>query len=253
MAAKLLEGRIAVIVDGTPLVLTVPFLFVEYFQANEDYYVNFYFASVNRFLRILGFILTTTLPAFYSALVTFHQEMIPTPLLLSIASARRGVPLPTALELFLLLVIFESLREAGSRVPTGIGQTLSIVGALVLGQAAVEAKIVSAPVVIVVALTAINNLMMPRITSTFVIMRIVFLLLASIWGLYGLIFGIIGFLLHLCELRSFGIPYMLHLTSFEPDDFKDTLIRLPWRYMKLRPKLITENNRVRQSSKGKKT
>jgi spore germination protein KA len=253
VAAKLLEGRIAVIVDGSPFVLTIPYLFVEYFQANEDYYINFYFASIFRFLRIFGFIIAATLPAFYQALVTFHHEMIPSPLLLSISSARLGVPFPTVVELLLLLITFELLREAGTRVPTNIGQTLSIVGALVLGQASVEAKIVSAPVVIVVALSAIANLMLPRITSTFVIMRVVFLFLASFWGLYGLIFGITGFLLHLCELRSFGIPYMLHLTSFESEDLKDTVIRSPWRYMKLRPKLITENNRVRQPSKGEKT
>ncbi|MDF2524318.1 MAG: GerA spore germination protein [Clostridiales bacterium] len=253
VAAKLLEGRIAVIVDGTPIVLTIPHLFVEYFQANEDYYMNFYFSSVNRLLRILGFILTTTLPAFYLALVSFHQEMIPTPLLLSISSARRGVPLPTIIELLLLLVTFELLREAGSRVPTNIGQTLSIVGALVLGQASVEARIVSAPVVIVVSLSAITNLMLPRITGTAGLLRVVLLILSTFLGLYGLIFGITGFLLHLCELRSFGVPYMLHLTSLEPEDLKDTLIRSPWQYMKLRPKLITENNRIRQSSKGGKT
>jgi spore germination protein KA len=249
VAAKLMEGRIAIIVDGTPEVLTVPYLFVEYFQASDDYYINFYFSSITRLLRILAFVLTTTSPAFYLALMVYHQEMIPTPLILSISSARQGVPFPSIVELLLLLIVFELLRDAGTRVPTNIGQALSIVGALVLGQASVEAKIVSAPVVIVVAISAITNLVLPRIVGTTIILRLVLLLLSSILGLYGLIFGMDGFMHHLCELLSFGVPYMLHLTSFELEDLQDTIIRSPWQYIKLRPKLITENNRLRQSRK----
>lgn len=252
VAAKLLEGRIAIIVDGTPVVITVPYLFVEYFQTNEDYYINFYFSSIGRILRVLGFIITISIPAVYIALMTFHQEMIPTHLLISISAARQGVPFPTIVETMVLLFVFEILRETGTRMPTNIGQALSIVGALVLGQAAVDARIVSAPVVIVVGISGITSLMIPRIQGVAIIFRLLFLLLSAFLGLYGFIFGITGFLLHLCELRSFGVPFMLYLTSLDPKDLKDTAIRAPWWYIKYRPKLLAVNNRVRQATGGKR-
>ncbi|OPX44221.1 spore germination protein B1 [Ruminiclostridium hungatei] len=253
VAGKLLEGRIAVLVDGTPVVLTVPFLFLEYFQASEDYYINFYFSSISRILRIIGFILTVTVPAIYVALMTFHQEMIPTPLLISISAARQGVPFPTIVETMVLLFIFEILRETGTRMPTNIGQALSIVGALVLGQASVEAKLVSAPIVIVVAISGITSLMIPKILGAAIIMRVMLLILASYMGFYGLIFGITGVLLHLCELRSFGVPYLLYLTSMNPGDLKDVIIRAPLWYMDSRPKLISAGNKLRHAMgrKGK--
>jgi spore germination protein KA len=137
-------------------------------------------------------------------------------------------------------------------MPTNIGQALSIVGALVLGQAAVEARFVSAPVVIVVALTAITGLAMPKFKGIEIIMRFSLIILSSFIGLYGYIFGVIGLLIHLFSLRSFGVPYMLSLTSFNPQDIKDTAIRAPWIYMKYRPKFIAPNNRVRNNSGGKK-
>lgn len=252
VVGKLLEGRIAIIVDGTPVALTAPHLFIEYFQVNEDYYINYYFSSISRMLRILGFILTVSVPAIYVALMTFHQEMIPTPLLISISAARQGVPFPTIVEIMLLLIVFEILRETGTRMPTNIGQALSIVGALVLGQASVEAKIVSAPIVIVVAISGITSLMIPRIQGATIICRVIFLLLSAFLGFYGLIFGITGALLHLCEMRSFGVPYLLYLTSMNPYDLKDTIIRAPLWNMKKRPKLISTDNMVRQAIGRKK-
>lgn len=251
VAAKLLEGRIALILDGTPAVLTVPFLFVEYFQANEDYYLNFYFASIGRLLRMISFLITISTPAIYLALVTFHQEMIPTPLLLSISAAREGVPFPTVVELILLLVVFELLRESGIRMPTNLGQSLSIVGALVLGQAAVEARLVGAPIVIVVAITGITGLMITGIKHVSIILRSFFLLLSSMLGLYGYIFGISALLINLFNLRSFGIPYMDNLNSLHLQEIKDTAIRAPWWYMKYRPKFLSKNIK-RQSSGGNK-
>lgn len=252
ISAKMLEGRIAIIVDGTPVVLTVPHIFIEYFQANEDYYINYYFSSINRVLRILCFILTVSLPAVYIALTTFHQEMVPTPLIRSISASRQGVPFPTVVEVMVLLITFEILREAGTRMPTAIGQALSIVGALVLGQSAVEARFVSAPVVIIVALTAISGLALQKISGALMILRVIFLIFSSIIGLYGYIFGILGLLIHLFSLRSFGVPYMLTLMNFDPQDIKDTVVRAPLIYMKYRPKFIAPNNRVRNRSGGKK-
>jgi len=252
VAARLLEGRIAIIVDGAPVALTVPYLFIEYFQSNEDYYINFYFSSISRLLRILSFTLTTSLPAVYIALTTFHQEMVPTPLIKSISAARQSVPFPTVVEVLILLLAFEILREAGTRMPTNIGQALSIVGALVLGQAAVEARLVSAPIVIIVALTAITGLVLPRMKGAEIILRIIFILFSSVIGLYGYIFGLIGLLIHLFSLRSFGVPYMLSLMTFSPQDIKDTAIRVPWLYIKYRPKFIAPNNRIRNNSGGKR-
>nr|WP_242651812.1 spore germination protein [Ruminiclostridium cellulolyticum] len=246
VVGKLLEGRIAIVVDGTPVALTVPYVFIEYFQINEDYYINYYFSSISRILRILGFILTVSVPAIYVALMTFQQEMIPTPLLISISSSRQGVPFPTIVETMLLLIVFEILRETGTRMPTNIGQALSIVGALVLGQASVQAKIVSAPVVIVVAISGITSLMIPKIQGAAIVLRVIFLLLSAFLGFYGLIFGITGTLLHLCEMRSFGVPYLLYLTSMNPYDLKDTIIRAPLWKMKKRPKLISTDNMMRQ-------
>ncbi len=253
VAGKLLEGRIAVVVDGTPVVLTLPHLFIEDLQANEDYYINFYFSSMSRILRILGFIITVSVPAIYVAMMTFHQEMIPTPLLLSISAARQGVPFPTIVETTLLLFVFEILRETGTRMPTNIGQALSIVGALVLGQASVEARIVSAPVVIVVALSGITGLMIPRIKGAAIILRVGFLLLSAFLGLYGLIFAVTGVILHLCQIRSFGVPYLLNLTSLDAEDIKDTIIRAPLWQMRYRPQFIAAGNRKRQADGGKKS
>lgn len=252
VAGKLLEGRVAIFCDGTPFVLTMPFVFIEYFQASEDYYKNFFQSSINRIMRIIGFFLATGVPAIYVALVNFHQEIIPTDLLVSIQSAREAVPFPTVLEAFVMLDIFEIIREAGIRLPATIGQTISIVGALVLGQAAVEAKFVSAPIIIVVAITGICEYLLPKMLEKLIILRFIFLLFASIFGIYGYIFCLIGLSIYLMSMRSFGIPYMLNIGSTRLQDIKDTAIRVPWWYMKLRPNLIGQKNMVRGMNKGLK-
>lgn len=246
VAANLLEGKIAVICDGTPAVLTLPFLFIEYFQANEDYYNNFIYASINRIIRYIGFFLTTSTPAIYLALVTYHQEMIPTPLLISISAAREGIPFPTVFEAIAMTFVFEVLREAGVRLPKPIGATISIVGALVLGDAAVNARFASAPIVIIIALTGISSFLVPKMLGPVLIIRVIFLLLASFLGLYGYIFGVIGLFIHLMSMRSFGVPYMMDLVSTKLQDMKDTSIRAPWWYMQYRPKFMSSKNRIRK-------
>lgn len=251
VAAKLLEGRIALVVDGTPAVLTLPFVYIEYFQASEDYYSNYFIASINRLLRVIGMFLTVSVPAVYVALLTYHQEMIPSTLLLSIATTREGVPFPTIIEAIAMLFVFEVLREAGIRMPTQMGQTISIVGALVLGQAAVEARIISSPMVIVVALTGISGLLIPRLQGPNIAIRLILLLLAGFLGLYGYAFGLIGLLLMLFNMRSFGLPYMLTFGSLNPQDLKDTAIRAPWWSMNERPKMMSkEGKRMKKNYKG---
>lgn len=248
VAAKLLEGRIAVFIDGTPFVLTLPFLYMEYFQATEDYYDNFIFASFNRLIRWLGFFLSTSIPAIYIALTTFHQEMMPTPLAISISTARQGVPLPTVVEALIMLIIFAILREAGIRLPKPIGQAASIVGAIVLGDAAVNAKLISAPIVVIVAATGISGFLNPKILGPSVLLRYFLLILSSFLGLYGYIFGVLALTIHLVSIRSFGIPYMSNLGSYNKQDLKDFAIRAPWWYMYFRPKLIGDRDSERKSS-----
>ncbi len=248
VAANLLEGRVAVVVDGTPHVLTLPHLFIEYFQANEDYYNGFIYASINRLIRVFAFFLSSSVPAIYVALTTFHQEMIPTPLLLSISAAREGVPFPTIVEALFMLLAFEILRESGIRLPNPIGSTVSFVGALILGEAAVDARFVSAPIVIITALTGISNFLIPKMIGALIVVRLIFLLLSAFLGLYGYIFGVIGLFIHLMSMRSFGIPYMLNVGALNMQDIKDTGIRAPWWLMYLRPKLIGGENRVRQKN-----
>lgn len=239
---KLLEGRFAVMCDGSPVVLTLPSIFVEVFQSNEDYYDNFLYSSIIRLLRWMCFFLGTSVPAIYVAIITFHQELIPTPLLLSISSARKGVPLPTIVEALGMTLVFEILKEAGLRMPKHVGQAISIVGALVLGDAAVNARLVSAPIVIITALTGIATIMLPQVLGIIEI-RMIFLLLSSVFGLYGYIFGVMGLVLHMMSLRSFGIPYMINMPSFSTQDIKDTIIRAPWWDMYLRPKMFSINQK----------
>lgn len=248
VAGKILEGRIAVIFDGTPVVLTVPYIFLESFQTSEDYYISFFMATVNRILRLISFFLTISIPAVYVSMITFNQEMIPTNLLLSIMSSRMSVPLPTILEALLMLFMFEILREAGARIPSYIGQAVSVAGALILGQAAVDARIVSAPMVIMVALTGITSLVNIRMGAALIVMRAFLLFLASLLGMYGYFFGLIGVLIHLMSLRSFGVPYMMGTGSISNQEIKDFVIRTPWWDMHLRPAFISHKNRHRIGS-----
>ena len=252
IAGKLLEGRIAVFVDGTPFVLTLPYVFIEYFQSSEDYFLSFYYASINRILRILSFLITISAPAIYVAITAFHQEMIPTTFVKSIAAARQGVPFPTVMEMIMLLITFELLRETGTRMPSFSGTAISVVGGLVLGSAAVDARIVSAPVVIVVALTAVTGLTSPKIKGPVIILRFSLIVLSSVIGLYGYLFGITALLIHLFQVRSFGIPYMLNVTNFRLNDMKDTVVRAPWNFLKYRSEFMSPHNLVRNNSGGKK-
>lgn len=232
VAAKLLEGRVAIVVDGTPVVLTVPHILQETFQANDDYYVSYLYTNLTRWLRVVGFFLTLTLPAVYVALLTWHQEMIPTRLLFSIAASRQGVPFSTFAEAVGTLIVFEILKEAGTRTPDTIGQALSIVGGLVLGQAAVEARFISAPMVIVVAFSGVTALIVPKLRTATLVCRFFLLVCAAILGLYGILLGLSLLLAHVCQLTSFGIPYLTNMLSAEKKSGRDVLVRFPWFAMK---------------------
>lgn len=243
-AAKMLEGRVAILVDGTPFVLTAPFLLVESFQAAEDYYFRPYFATLTRIIRIIGYLITILAPAFYVAVTTYHQELIPTSLLITFASAREGVPFPAFVESLIMIVTFEILREAGIRLPRPVGQALSIVGALVIGESAVSAGIIGAPMVIVVAITAVSGFLVPSQNDSVVVLRYLLLILGATLGGFGITLGLLGALVHMSALESFGYPFLAPTVPFDLEGSKDTVIRAPLWMMLSRPKnMATDKQR----------
>ncbi len=242
-AGSLLEGKVAVLVNGTPLVMIMPITFWFGFQSAEDYYMNFIFATMLRWLRFLFAFLALAAPSIYVAVTTFHQEMIPTSLALSLATAREIVPFPTMVETLIMEVTFEALREAGVRLPRSVGQTISIVGALVIGQAAVQAGIISAPIIIVVSLTGIASFLIPQpgMSQAISIFRFPMVICAGTFGLYGVSAGMIALLIHLSNLHSFGFPYLWPLTPFNRAGVMDVLFRAPWRLMYKRRQLAQQD------------
>lgn len=187
-------------------------------------------------------------PSLYIAITTFHQEMLPTQLLISLAAQREGVPFPALVEALLMEIAFEILREAGIRMPRAVGQAISVVGTLVIGQAAVEAGIVSAAMVIVVSITAISSFIFPAVNMSIPvrILRFPLMLLAASFGIYGIIVGVLGLVLHLCSLRSFGVPYMSTFAPFSFKEQRDAILRAPRWMMDKRPESITKRNMRRQ-------
>jgi spore germination protein KA len=250
VAGKLLEGRVAIFCDGTPHVLTIPNLFTEAIQSPEDYYMRPLMASMLRFFRILAVFVGILGPGLYVALQTFHQEMIPTILLLRMAGSMEGVPFPAAVEAFIMVFFFELLREAGTRLPRPIGSAISIVGALIIGEGAVNAGLVSAPVVIVIALTAVASFIVPALTEVMTIYRFFFLLLGGTMGLYGITCGMFLVLTHAVSLRSFGIPYTSSIAPMNRSGLKDFVPRFPLWMMKLRPPFMVKQNAKRRNNGG---
>ncbi|MFA6807516.1 MAG: spore germination protein [Eubacteriales bacterium] len=249
-AAKLLEGRVAIFTDGTPIVLTLPYLFVETIQNSEDYYSRPWHITFIRWIRFSALISTVFLPAIYIAGQSYHHEMIPTSLLITMAAAREGIPFPVLVEIIIMAIIFEVLREAGVRMPKPVGQAVSIVGALVLGEAAVSAGIVSAPAVIVIAFTGISGFLIYSQNDSITIMRFFFIFLAGFAGLFGILLGVIFVLIHMAGLRSFGVPYLAPIATGTVGDLKDVVIRVPLWMMRNRPSMMGSKNIERLGAQG---
>jgi spore germination protein KA len=240
VAASLSEGRVAILTDNSPSALIVPVSLWSFLQASEDHYQRYPIATFLRLLR-LGLAAVSLLgPAIWVAVLSYHQEMLPSALLLTVAATREGIPFPAIVEALLMEIFFEALREAGVRLPRPIGQAVSIVGALVIGQAAVQAGIVSAPKVIVVAATGIASFTIPRFTLGIALrlLRFGMMLLAGTLGLFGLMLGLIMLLYHLCALRSFGVPYLSPVAPLSLTGLKDSLIRGPRWLLDQRPKFL---------------
>ncbi len=210
VVANILEGRVGIFVDGTPFVLIAPSCFVQFFQSPDDYYQRFDIGVFLRTLRFITFFFSLLAPSTYIALITYHQAMIPTTLLISLYAQREGVPFPPLIEAIIMEFLFEILREAGVRVPTIVGQTISIVGALVLGQAAVQAGLVSTSMLIVVSITAISSYAIPQynLAISTRLLRFLFMFIAFVLGFYGILLGLFVLFAHLYSLHSFGYLYM---------------------------------------------
>jgi len=239
-AAALMEGRVVIMVDGTPFVLIMPANLYQFFQSPEDYYERWIIGSILRSLRWLGSLLATFAPAIYVAIISFHPGMLPTTLVLSVAASRQGVPFPAFVEALLMEVTIELLREAGARLPKAIGQTIGIVGGIIVGDAAVRAGITSPFMVIIVAITAISSFIIPSYSAAiaFRVIRFPIMILATTLGMYGILLSFIFINIHLVVLKSFGANYMSPVAPVRVHDWKDTFVRVPLQLMRRRPEFI---------------
>lgn len=253
VTANLLEGRVAILVEGSPFSLIAPITFYSLLQASEDYYGRFLIGTALRWLRYIFLVISLLLPSLYVAVLTFHQEMIPTSLVISIIGSREQVPFPAIVEVLIMEITFEALREAGLRLPKQVGSAVSIVGALVIGDAAVSAGIVSPPMVIVVAITGVASFTIPRYSAAIALrmLRFPIVILAGILGLLGVMLGIILIIVHLASLRSFGVPYLSPMAPMQANEMKDVLIRAPLWKLNKRPHFTGDYNEYRQAPNQK--
>ena len=238
------------VVDNSPEVIILPTTFNTFFQAADDYYNRFAVGTFARCLRYLAAYITVLLPGLYVAITCYYPQVLPTDFLLAIVGARRDVTFPIVVEVLLMELLFELLREAGIRLPGQMGNTIGVVGGLIVGQAAVDAALVSTIVVIVVALTAIASFAIPNeeFSSTFRLLKFVMILFGSLWGLYGIMLGVLMIRIHLSSLESFGIPYMMPMVAGSIDDereFQDFALRKPIFTMQYRPLYTRRHNRLR--------
>ena len=250
VASSLLEGKVAIVVDNSPFVIIVPTTLNTFYQASEDYYQRWQIMSFTRMLRYLVSFLSFALPGLYIATLNFQPGMLPTPFAISIAASREGITFPTVIEILIIELTFELFREAGIRIPGAIGHVIGLVGGIVIGQAAVEARIVSPMIIIIVAFTAISTFAIPdySLTSAFRLIRFFFITLSAIFGLYGFLLAMLFVMAHLASLESFKIPYLAPYSASERNSFndlKDTILRFPIFMQTTRPIFARENQRTK--------
>jgi spore germination protein KA len=254
--ANLMEGRITIIGDGSPTALILPITFFAFYQSSDDYNSRWIPSSFIRLLRYASFLIAITLPAFYIAIIAFHLEVIPHELILPLKGSVEGIPYPPLLEAFFMEITIELIREAGIRLPRPIGQTIGIVGGLVIGDAVVSAGLISNIMIVIVAITAISAFVVPsnEMSTTVRLIRFPLMVSASVLGFVGLIFGLIFVFIKLCKLESFGVPYFSPLAPLQIKDIKDTFLRMPLWKMDERPRNSHAVNTKRQrDSRGWKT
>lgn len=239
LAGKILEGRIGILCDGSPNAFTVPKVFVECLMAAEDYYLKPLHATYLRLIRAICLIISVSLVGVYIALANFHQEMIPTPLLITMAGQREGVPFSAFSEALLMILFFEIMKEAGLRLPKAVGNTVTLIGGLVIGQAAVEAGLISAIMVIIVSATGISEFVNPSLRELIVVTRLLLIFAGALLGLYGVACGLIIIVFYFTSIRSLGVPYLYPLAPYDRKAMRDFILRSPIEDMDRRPRYIS--------------
>lgn len=245
VAAKMLEGRVAIIVNNSPIVLTVPFVFLEDLQSSNDYYTNYVYSSLLRIVRLVALLLATVGPGTFIALQLFHYNILPFKYLITIADATQQVPFTPFIEILFISLLFQVLYEVSLRLPSYLGLATSVVGALILGDTGVKAGLISPPAVIVVAIAKIALYTIPEQSSQITVLQYVFLLVGASLGLLGMIGGMIYFLAYANSIENFGAPYLAPFSPFILSDNKDALLKVPLEQMRLRPKSFKNENKIR--------
>ncbi|RED51149.1 spore germination protein [Cohnella lupini] len=251
IASKLLAGRVIGLVDGSPSVVSAPTSFFEFFSSSDDYYQRWSIGTATRLLRFIAFGITISFTSMYVSVTTFHYEMIPENLLLTLTESRSRVPFPPLYEALLMEVTIELLREAGARLPTKIGQTIGIVGGIVIGQAAVQAGLTSNILIIAVASSAIASFVIPSyvMSASIRLIRFSLIMAAGIWGNFGIAIAITALVIHMCGLTSLGSSYLTPVAPFKFKDWRDTFIRSPFKTLIERPSQSRTKNRIRNKMK----
>lgn len=244
LCAKIQEGRVAIMVDGTPFSLIVPYLFTENFQSIDDYAHKPYYATFIRSIKYISFVMSILLPGMYVAIGTFHPELFPDSLLFNIVSAQETTPFPLVLEALVIHFMYEIMREAGLRLPRPVGHAVSIVGALVIGDASVTAGLVGSPMVLVVALTAISSFVVPSLHEAISVLRFAFIVIGGTLGLYGIALGGAVVLTNACALQAFGVPYLTSIAPFSIFSMRDVFVRRSFKVLQKQTMNIKDLNGV---------
>ena len=250
ISQALLEGKIAIIVDNTPYAMIIPTFFIDFFHTPDDYYQKSFNIRFIRIIRFLAFIISIFLPAYYISITTHNPESVPINLLTNFASQRLKVPFPGFIEALVMIICFEILRESDARIPSKVGTSVSILGGLVIGEAAVNAGILSPIMIIVIAISMVSGLLF---TSNYLIysiryFRIIILILSAFFGLFGLFIGMMLLITKLCSINSFGYPYMAPLAPIIKSEFRDSIFKFRGKKVRLRNPLLAKKNIIRGKS-----
>ncbi|MBP1989960.1 spore germination protein [Paenibacillus eucommiae] len=252
IADCLMHGRLAIIVDGAPTAVIAPANFTLLLKSPEDAYFPFYYVTLERFLRLLGLIIALFLPGFWVSLSSFHMDQLPFPLMATVTLSRIGLPLPAPLEVFLMLGLFELFREAGARLPKAVGQTVAVVGGLIIGDASIKAGLASTTMLVVSATTAVATftLVNQSLSGSVTIIRLYVLLCSSFLGMYGFFLAVFSVVLYLSQLKSFGMPYLAPLSPLRISDVLASLFKKPIRGNNARPEILQTKDSTRQGGEG---
>ena len=234
VCGKLSEGRVAIIVDGTPNVLIVPYLFAEYFQSMDDYSIRPYFATLSRLIKYIGFFIASLLPGIYVGIGTFNPELLPGPLLNKVAIAVGTTPFSLVFETLLIHFFYELMREAGLRLPKPLGHAISIVGGLVIGDTAIKAGLIGAPTLMVVALTALSSYVIPNLYEPIAMLRLLFIIAGGIMGIWGVMILFAVVLVNICSKSNYGVPFTSPISPFSLFGMRDVFMRMGWKTLSMK-------------------